>query len=198
MRKTLFATTVFLATAFNAHGLEPTPAQTEGPFFPTVKPSDVDADLTRVGNGAVSKGTLFRLVGRVVDVKGVAIENARVEIWQTDHQGIYLHPGDPKTDKRDQSFQFYGETRTASDGAFSFRTIEPGLYTGRARHIHAKITPPGGRTLTTQFYFKADLDLKRDFVARRLGRALETVTVSPVPVAGSADPEATVVVVVKR
>ena len=28
------------------------------------------------------------------------VAGARVEIWQVDHQGIYLHPGDPAVAKR--------------------------------------------------------------------------------------------------
>jgi protocatechuate 3,4-dioxygenase beta subunit len=34
--------------------------------------------------------------------------------------------------------------------------VYPGLYTGRTRHIHVKVQPPGGPTLTTQLYFPGE------------------------------------------
>jgi protocatechuate 3,4-dioxygenase beta subunit len=163
--------------------LRPTPEQTEGPFFPLTKPSDTDWDLTRIGEGAVAKGDVFTLEGRVVDVGGTALANARIEIWQTDHQGIYLHPGDARFAQRDRTFQGYGDVRSVADGSFRFRTIQPARYPGRARHIHAKITAPGLRPLTTQFYFAGDPDLARDGIARRLGPALASVSLDPKPAA---------------
>ncbi len=32
----------------------------------------------------------------------------------------------------------------------------PGLYPGRTRHIHVKVRPPNGPTLTTQVYFPGE------------------------------------------
>ena len=189
---------LLLAAATPAAALELTPAQTEGPYYPRTRPTETDADLTRVGGGGVAKGDVVVLNGRVFDPEGRAIADARVEIWQTDHQGIYLHPGDPRTGERDKAFQFYGETRSAADGAFSFRTILPAAYPGRPRHIHAKITPPGGKTLTTQFYFKDDAGLMRDGIARRLGKELDRVTLAPARAAADAALEAAVTVVVAR
>ena len=197
----LIAATLLLALAGPAYALDLTPAQTEGPFYPRGKPAETDADLTRVGNGPVAKGEIIVLSGKVVDPTGAPIAGARVEIWQVDAQGIYLHPGDSRTAQRDKSFQFYGEAASAADGSFSFRTILPAAYTGRPRHIHAKITPPGGATLTTQFYFVNDTDLARDGIARSLGKALANVTLTPKrPTGAVADAplEATVTVVVKR
>jgi protocatechuate 3,4-dioxygenase beta subunit len=43
-----------------------------------------------------------------------------------------------------------------------------------------KVTPPGGTTLTTQLYFKGDKGLDEDSIVRRLGKALERVTLTPV------------------
>ncbi|MEQ1648615.1 MAG: protocatechuate 3,4-dioxygenase [Hyphomicrobiaceae bacterium] len=203
MRTSAIATIIaaaIVAASPAAHALELTPAQTEGPYYPQQKPLETDTDLTRIGDGPVAKGDVLSLKGRVLDPTGAPIPGARVEIWQTDHQGIYLHPGDNRTAQRDKTFQFYGETRSAENGAFEFRTIVPALYPGRPRHIHAKITPPGGATLTTQFYFKGDAGLERDGIARRLGKALESVTLSPKPTgnAPSGPLEATVDVVVKK
>lgn len=188
---TLLALT--LATPALAQSLPLTPRQSEGPYYPRVKPPETDADLTRLGAGPVAKGDVFVLKGRVVDVAGRPIAGARVEIWQTDRQGVYLHPDDPRTGRRDRDFQFYGETRSDGAGAFAFRTITPARYPGRPPHIHAKIAPPGGPTLTTQFYFAGD-DLSGDGIARRLGAALADVTLTPAPGAGG-EREATVRVV---
>ena len=195
---TLATLVASIAIAGPLAALEPTPAQTEGPYYPTRRPAESDADLTRVGNGPVAIGQVLQLKGRVVDVDGAPIEAAQVEIWQTDHQGIYMHPGDRQTAKRDMAFQFYGETRTDAGGAFAFRTILPAAYAGRPRHIHAKVTPPGGTTLTTQFYFAGD-DLARDGIASRLGKAVQRLTLVPEAASGeNGSVQAAITVVVRR
>ncbi len=176
-----------------------TPPQTEGPYYPSrVKPSETDNDLTRIGTGPVAKGDAIDIKGVVVDPEARAIANARIEIWQTDAQGIYLHPGDSKMKNRDMAFQFYGQTVSDAAGAFSFRTIIPARYPGRARHIHVKIHPPGGPTLTTQLYFRGDDDLRRDGPAAALGKALESVTLAPVPNPASGRQEGEIRFVVRR
>lgn len=177
--------------------LRPTPEQTEGPFFPLTKPSDTDWDLTRIGAGAIAKGDVFILEGRIVDPAGAAVSGARVEIWQTDHQGVYLHPGDARFAQRDRAFQGYGAVGSGEDGTFRFRTIEPARYPGRARHIHARISASGLRPLTTQFYFAGDPDVQRDGIARRLGPALAAVTLAPAERAGLG-PIADITIVLRR
>ena len=196
----LIATALFLALVGPASALDLTPAQTEGPYYPRTKPTETDPDLTRIGAGPVAKGDILMLKGKVVDPTGAPISGARFEIWQTDAKGIYMHPGDSRTAERDKTFQFYGETLSGADGTFMFRTIRPAPYAGRPAHIHAKITPPGGATLTTQFYFTGDGQLSRDGIVRRLGKALDSVTLTPARPAGKADAplEATVTVVVPR
>lgn len=172
-----------LAAPAAAETLPLTPAQSEGPYYPSrLRPADLDADLTRIGLGPRAQGEIIALGGRVVDPAGRPIEGARVEIWQTDAQGVYLHPDDPRIGQHDRNFQFFGRARSAADGAFRFLTILPARYPGRPPHIHAKIRPPGGDTLTTQFYFAGD-DLSGDAIARRLGEALDSVTLRLEPAA---------------
>jgi protocatechuate 3,4-dioxygenase, beta subunit len=108
-----------------------------------------------------------------------------------------MHPGDERTGKRDMAFQFYGEARTDAAGIFRFRTIMPARYPGRPRHIHMKVTPPGGKTLTTQLYFKGDKGLDNDSIVRRLGKALERVTLTPVN-AANGEKTADVTIVLPR
>ena len=191
------ALSMLAATVGTAAALDLTPAQTEGPYYPRRKPSDTDADLTRVGNGPAARGEVMRLDARIVDTAGQPIAGARVEIWQVDHQGIYLHPDDPRVRQRDAAFQGYGEARSDADGRVRFTTIKPPAYEGRPAHIHAMITPPGGATLTTQLYFAGDPLLARDGIVRRLGAALERVTLRPAPGADGRI-EAAITLVVRR
>ena len=125
IRSTALALLLLAAPVWSAAALELTPAQTEGPFYPRRKPADTDADLTRIGSGAVAKGEVLVLDVRVVDPYGKPIEGARVEIWQVDHQGIYLHPDDPNHRRRDPLFQGYGEARSDAEGGVRFTTIRP-------------------------------------------------------------------------
>ena len=131
-----------------------TPTQQQGPYYPLEKPADRDNDLVDLkGAAGIPQGDVLSLAGVVYGADGRPLEGVTIEIWQTDHNGIYLHPGDPHYDRRDPNFQFYGESTTGSDGVYSFLTIMPGLYEPRPRHIHVRIHFQGAELLTTQFYF---------------------------------------------
>jgi|GEM_PF-860227 len=106
---------------------------------------------------AQARGELLILFGQVVDVNGNPVPNAAVEIWQTDANGIYDHPSDPRTVRRNHRFQFYGTSQTDSAGWYAFRTIIPGRYESRPRHIHFKVKQSGTTLLTSQFYFTNDV-----------------------------------------
>ena len=137
-----------------------TPSQGEGPYYPVNKLEDRDNDLTVLeGADGSPAGDVIEFGGFVYDAAGRPLPDAVVEIWQTDSSGVYLHPGDPGTDQRDVNFQFYGESITAADGSYSFRTILPGHYEPRPRHIHVKVKLDGQELLTTQFYFEGDPEL---------------------------------------
>lgn len=156
-----------------------TPRQVEGPYCPAQKLADRDNDLTRVGNGRSAQGHELSLSGRLVDEQNTPIPSARIEIWQTDHRGIYMHPNDSGTADRDRNFQFYGEATTDEAGLFSFRTILPGVYGSRPRHLHVKIVPKEGPGLTTQLYFKGDERLSSDGIVRRLGASIAALLLDP-------------------
>lgn len=104
-----------------------------------------------------TNGDVLLLYGQVLDVNALPLPNTAVEIWQTDASGVYDHPSDPSTDGRDTSFQFYGKTITTADGWYAFRTIVPGRYEPRPRHIHLKVKQNGNTLLTSQFYFSDDI-----------------------------------------
>ena len=120
-----------------ACGDDPTPRQTEGPFFSTGSPER--ASLREPGIA----GTPLVVEGAVVTTACAPIADARIDVWQADDAGEYDNEG----------HRLRGHLFTDPEGGFRLETIVPGLYTGRTRHIHAKVQPPGRDTLTTQLYF---------------------------------------------
>lgn len=168
----------------------PTAEVTEGPFYPfndtnklpAISPANRDNDLTHVsGASKPVEGIPFLLSGVVRDLSGAPVAGAKVELWHTDAGGVYYHSGDANIAKRNPDFQSYGESVTGKDGAYSFRTIKPGLYTGRIRHFHFKVKLNGVTVLTSQFTFDDErADFGKDGVQRRLsGTALESTVIAP-------------------
>jgi protocatechuate 3,4-dioxygenase beta subunit len=116
---------------------DPTPEQTEGPFFSSGTPER--SSLREPG----IDGTPLVVEGAVVATDCAPIAGVRIEIWHADDEGEYDNEG----------YRLRGHLFTDDVGGFRVETIVPGLYTGRTRHIHAKVQPSGGSTLTTQLYF---------------------------------------------
>ena len=170
-----------------AEELVRTPPQTEGPYYPTRLPLDQDNDLLVINDSLTpAVGQIVVLSGRVLTPSGNPVRNATVEIWQSDNTGAYLHPNSQGFRTRDTNFQGYGRFESASNGEYLFRTIKPGLYTGRTRHIHFKIKASGRPELTTQCYFEGEPQNASDNVLRRLSeRERNSVIVSLRAVADS-------------
>lgn len=145
---------------------EATPRQAEGPFYPKTIPGDRDADLVTF-NGRDFGGEVIEMVGQVSDLTSAPMQGAVVEIWHCDPSGIYPHVGENNGGLADPGFQGFGAVRTGVDGGYSFRTIRPGLYPGRVRHIHVKVSTDSQPTLTTQMYFPEETDNAGDFLLRR-------------------------------
>ena len=134
--------------------LAKTPADYEGPFYPVTRQDDIDSDLIHVkGMTGVAQGDILNLSGRIVNTRGEPQEGLVIEIWQTDPQGRYKHPGDSTPGARDPNFQYWGAAVTASDGSYFFKTIVPGAYHPRPAHIHYKVLKDGKLILTSQIYF---------------------------------------------
>jgi protocatechuate 3,4-dioxygenase beta subunit len=126
--------------------------------------------------------------GHILDPKGDPIKNAVVEIWQVDHNAIYLAERDSKRTGFDANFQGFGRFQTGSSGEYRFRTIKPVPYPGRlAPHIHFKIKTPGRDQWTTQLYIKGYPSNQRDGIYREIGdaKARESVTVDFTPIENS-------------
>jgi protocatechuate 3,4-dioxygenase beta subunit len=114
-----------------------TPEQTEGPYYKANPPET--ASLMQPGMG----GTKLIITGYVLDAECQPVPGARVDFWQADNKGQYDN----------QSYTLRGYQMTDARGRYAVETVLPGLYPGRTRHIHVKVTAPNGPTLTTQLYF---------------------------------------------
>ncbi|MBM3794645.1 MAG: hypothetical protein FJW31_11365 [Acidobacteria bacterium] len=101
-------------------------------------------------------GTISWLSGRILSASGSPLRNAVMEIWQADNAGNYIHSRGALTGARDANFQGYGKFETGSDGRYLFRTIKPSIFPGRVRHVHVKVTLPGGQSLTSQLYIEGE------------------------------------------
>jgi protocatechuate 3,4-dioxygenase, beta subunit len=155
-----------------------TPNMDIGPYYPVVKPSDQDRDLTRIkGRNGRAKGQMMVLTGRVINQSGAPIPGAALEIWQCDANGRYGHPSEETkyaTGQVDPFFQHFARQTADADGRYSFLTIVPPAYPGgegpagvfmRAPHIHFDVTGRRQRRVTQMYLPGTDAKLlKQDFV----------------------------------
>lgn len=175
-----------------------TPRTTEGPFYPrpSMRMPDNDNDLVKV-RGVLERagGEVFTLRGTVSDQTGKPLAGHRVEIWQCDVNGKYLHTGDNRNVAYDSAFQGFGQDTTDDTGGYVFRTIKPTIYPGRTPHIHVKVFDGETELLTTQLYIKGHANNPSDGLFRRMPEA-QADAVSMAFVDTDDDPEATVHIVV--
>ncbi len=127
-------------------GDEPTPRQTEGPFFTPDSP--LRANLREPGMA----GTPIAVTGFVLTRACRPVPGALVEIWHADDSGRYDNVG----------YRLRGHQFTDAEGRYRFETIVPGVYTGRTRHFHVKYQAPNEPVLTTQLYFPGEPANQRD------------------------------------
>ena len=177
----------FLSTrGLFAEYLASTPRLTEGPYYPDKLPLDTDNDLVIVNNSLTpAAGEITHLTGRVLNASGSPVKDAVVEIWQADPHGAYIHSRSPNKAGLDRNFQGFGTFLTASTGEYRFRTIKPGLYDGRTRHIHFKVKKSGRELLTSQIFFRGEAQNANDGVLSELrdpfDRELVIADFRPVP-----------------
>lgn len=181
MNKSTQSRRFFVSTILGAIGLSalakpasaatPTPPAAEGPFYPTptMRRADVDNDLVKIlGSVEEAGGEVIILKGRVLDRAGAPLADRRIEIWQCDMNGKYLHSGDRQAIEFDPAFQGFGHDITGPDGSYEFRTIKPVTYPGRTPHIHVKIIEGEQEVLTSQFYIAGHPANSRDQIFNRL------------------------------
>ncbi|MDB6139975.1 MAG: intradiol ring-cleavage dioxygenase, partial [Verrucomicrobiaceae bacterium] len=158
LRSLAIASAGFTTQGAFAEALLLTPRQTEGPYYPDHLPVDQDSDLIHVtGDSAAALGTVTNFGGRLLNAGGKPISSASIELWQADNNGCYIHSrGTQNGKERDSHFQGFGKVTTNEKGEYRFRTIMPGLYTGRTRHYHIAVMKNGKRMLTTQLYIAGE------------------------------------------
>ena len=166
----LALTTAWMTTAGAfAEQLTLTPTQTEGPFYPDHLPLDTDNDLLVINDSITPAiGDITWLSGKILNGAGEPIRNALVEIWQVDHNGVYIHSGSDNAGKHDKNFQRFGRFLTGSTGEYLFRTVKPVSYPGRTPHIHFAVKTKGHEKFTTQCYIKGHEQNATDGVLRGL------------------------------
>ena len=141
--------------AEKATAMEPTPAcnthqatrsQTAGPFYTP----DTPARTNLLEPGIT--GTILVVTGRVFTTDCQPIAGALLDFWQADAAGVYDNAG----------YRLRGHQVTDENGTYRLRTVVPGVYPGRTRHIHVRVQGPATRRLTTQLYFPSERLNKRD------------------------------------
>lgn len=125
---------------------EPTPSETEGPYF---KPNSPERSSLLEPN---IDGTRLVLTGRVLTTDCKPVAHALLDWWHADNEGDYDNRG----------FRLRGHQYTDKNGNFQLETIVPGLYPGRTRHFHVKVQAPNKPVLTTQLYFPNEPGNRRD------------------------------------
>lgn len=175
-----------------------TPRATEGPFYPTpaMRRPDSDNDLVKI-TGLVEEagGEVFTLRGVLTNSDGQPRAGHRIEIWQCDMDGNYMHPRDRRSDGFDPAFQGFGHDITDENGRYVFRTIKPVVYPGRTPHIHVKVFDGDAELLTTQFYIKGYPGNERDRLFNQMSRA-EAEAVSMEFIDGETGTEASIRIVI--
>jgi protocatechuate 3,4-dioxygenase beta subunit len=127
-------------TAQCSDGDEPTPRQTEGPYFTPDSPERTS--LLEDG----MPGERIALAGFVLDRRCRPVAGALLDLWHCDAAGQYDNDG----------YRLRGHQFSDTEGRFVFETIVPGKYPGRTRHYHVKVQAPGRSILTTQLYFPGE------------------------------------------
>lgn len=120
--------------------LKQTPSQTVGPYFAYgLTAEQYGYDFNSIAGGTLAddetEGERIRIVGRVLDGEGNAVDDAMIEIWQADARGRHAHPADSRGSNL--AFTGFGRYGTGTDTAlrFMFETIKPGSVEGQAPHI---------------------------------------------------------------
>lgn len=137
----------------------PTQSDALGPFF--VKNAPLQSDLCT----AAGDDERLMVGGRIVGAGNCKpLADVLIEVWQADARGEYSQVS--RSRKDDPRYLLRGTLKSSADGRYAFRTIVPGEYPGRPRHIHYRISAAGHRTLVTQLYFEPERGVDASRVAK--------------------------------
>ena len=140
--------------------LQRTPGQILGPFYPVGELTQ-NSDLTRIsGRSGRAEGQVLNVLGRVLNLSGEPVRNAKVEVWQANAYGRYTHPSDPNPAPLDPNFEGSAVLTTDSEGRYRFKTVKPSAYPAgpdrmRPAHIHFQVSGRQDK-IVTQMYFEND------------------------------------------
>jgi hydroxyquinol 1,2-dioxygenase len=132
-----------------------------GPFYVPGAPARAPGE--QIGRPQDGEPALVR--GRVLSQAGTPLPGATLDVWQAAASGLYdtQDPGQPP-------FNLRGVFTAADDGGYHFRTVRPasypvpadgpvgdllraaGRHQWRAAHIHAIVSAPGFRPVTTHIF----------------------------------------------
>jgi len=141
-----------------AQALNRTPGEILGPFYPVLRSVEKTANLTTVpGKPGRAAGQVIYVMGRVLNVQGQPVKGARVELWQANTHGRYVHPSDANPAPLDPNFEGFAIQDADAEGRYRFKTIKPGAYPVNANwmrppHLHFEVTGKINRVIT-QMYF---------------------------------------------
>jgi protocatechuate 3,4-dioxygenase beta subunit len=144
--------------------LRRTPDQILGPFYPAIKTPDLSGDLTRVsGRSGRAAGQILNVMGRVLNIKGEPVRGAKLEVWQANSYGRYVHLADRNPAPLDPNFEGFALLKTDIDGRYEFKTVKPGAYpvgpfapdVMRPPHIHFRLVGQEDE-LVSQMYFDGE------------------------------------------
>ena len=155
--------------------LQRTPDQILGPFYPLSELPQT-SDLTRVsGRSGRAEGHVLNVIGRVLNLAGEPVRNAKIEVWQANTYGRYTHPSDPNPAPLDPNFEGSAVLTTDLEGRYRFKTIKPAAYPAgpnrmRPAHIHFQVSGRQDK-IVTQLYFENDPYNKTDPFLNSIGGA---------------------------
>jgi len=132
-----------------------------GPFYVPGAPARAPGE--QIGRPQDGEPALVR--GRVLSPAGTPLPGATLDVWQAAASGLYdtQDPGQPP-------FNLRGVFTAGDDGGYQFRTVRPasypvpadgpvgdllraaGRHQWRAAHIHAIVSAPGFRPVTTHIF----------------------------------------------
>lgn len=139
---------IWLNSSLRAFAQTRTPRQTEGPYYPSgsMRGPDQDNDLVRI-EGAVREagGEIIHLRGKIFSADRSPAANARIEIWQVDANGRYLHTGDSNSRER----------VTPVSRALATPSQMPRVSSTSAPS-NPCLTPDGRRTYTPRFFIRIE------------------------------------------
>lgn len=124
----------------------------------TLGPCYYSTGLTRRNITEGQPGLPLRLGFRIVNADTCQpIQNAAIDLWHTNNNGLYSAPISNMCNGGNQEAAAARFARgiqlTDANGWAYFDTIFPGWYSGRVTHIHATVRLNNTSIVTTQFYF---------------------------------------------